>query len=172
MRLASKTQFVETIRERFNQTPMVILTDWKGCTVEELNALRRSCETAGVHFQVVKNTLCKRAVSDTPMEPLQAYFKGNIGVLFAGEDPIAAAKLYKEQRAENSKLVCRAGFFEGTVLDEKGVEAVASLPSREELISTLLRTMQEGPRQVLGVIHGPGRDLVNVLQNYAAKLEA
>jgi large subunit ribosomal protein L10 len=166
-----KEQFVSEIRTRFEASPLVILSDWKGSTVDEMNTLRRACESDGVHFQVVKNTLCKRAVEGTEFAGLAEHFKGNIGVFFAGEDPIAAAKLYKASRKENDKLVCRAGFFEGTVIDEAGVDIVATLPSREELLVTLLRTLQAGPRQVLGVLQGPARDLLYLLNNYATKLE-
>jgi len=171
MNRTDKEQFVAEIRSRFETSPLVILSDWKGSTVDQMNELRRACEPVGVHFQVVKNTLCKRAVEDTDLASLAEHFKGNIGVFFSGEDPTAAAKLYKDRRKENDKLVCRAGFFEGTLLDEAGVEAVASLPSREELLVTLLRTMQEGPRQILGVMQGPARDLLYLLNNYAAKME-
>ena len=171
MNLEQKSAMVEDLKGRFENAPLVILTDWKGSTVQEMDALRRACEPAGVHFQVVKNTLCRRAIAGTDMDGLASHFKGNIGVLFAGDDPIAAAKLYKEQKKENAKLICRAGYFEGDVLDAAGVEAVASLPSREELLSTLLRTIQEGPRQVMGIIRAPARDLLYLLSNYANKLE-
>lgn len=165
-----KAEFVAEVRERFSSSPLVILTDWKGSTVAEMDSLRRACEPVGVHFQVVKNTLCRRAVEGTDLEGLSDHFRGNIGVLFAGDDPIAAAKLFRAQKKENDKLVCRAGFFEGDVLDEKGVDTVADLPSREELLVSLLRTIQEGPRQVLGVLQGPARDLLYLLKNYETKL--
>lgn len=171
MNRQDKAAFVADVRERFIEAPMVILTDWKGSTVQELDALRRACEPEGVSFQVVKNTLCRRAVEGTELEQLSSHFRGNIGVFFAGEDPIAAAKLYRAQRKDNDKLICRAGFFEGDILDDKGVDAIADLPSREELLVSLLRTLQEGPRQLLGVIRGPARDLLYLLSNYAKKLE-
>ncbi|TVQ91733.1 MAG: 50S ribosomal protein L10 [Deltaproteobacteria bacterium] len=171
MNREQKEAFIEDVREQFLAAPLVILTDWKGSTVAEMDTLRRACEPVGVQFRVVKNTLCRRAVQGTELEPLSDHFKGNIGVFFAGEDPIAAAKLFREQKKENEKLICRVGFFEGTLLDEKGVDTVADLPSREELLVTLLRTIQEGPRRVLGVLQGPARDLLYLLNNYAAKLE-
>ena len=121
MNREQKTEFVEQVRERFSSAPLVILSDWKGSTVAEMDAIRRACEPAGVHFQVVKNTLCRRAVAGTDMEGLSEHFRGNIGVFFAGDDPIAAAKLYRDQKKANDKLICRAGFFEGDILDEKGV---------------------------------------------------
>jgi len=171
MNREDKAAFIEEVRGRFLEAPLVILTDWKGSTVQELDALRRACEPAGVHFQVVKNTLCRRALEGTGMEPLAPHFRGNIGVFFASDDPIATAKLFRAQRKDNDKLVCRAGFFEGDLLDDKGVDAVADLPSREELLVTLLRTIQEGPRRVLGVLQAPARDLLYLLSNYAKKLE-
>jgi large subunit ribosomal protein L10 len=171
MNRTDKEQFVSEIKGRFQVSPLVILSDWKGSTVDQMNELRRACEPVGIHFQVVKNTLCKRALQDSELASLAEHFKGNIGVFFSGEDPTAAAKLYRDSKKKNGKLVCRAGFFEGTLLDAAGVEAVASLPSREELMVTLLRTIQEGPRQVLGVIEAPARDLLYLLNNYAAKLD-
>jgi len=168
---AQKAQFIEDVRGRFEAAPLVILTEFSGSTVAQLDALRRACEPVGASFQVVKNTLCKRAVADTDFAPLAEHFRGNVGVLFAGEDPIAAAKLYQSAAKENDKLVAKAGFFEGDLLDANGVGVVATLPSKEELLSKLLATIQEAPRQVMGVIQAPARDLVYLLGNYANKLE-
>lgn len=171
MNRAEKETFVADIKERFNNAPLVILTDFKGSTVDEMDVLRRACEPVGVHFQVVKNTLCKRALAESDKEDLTKFFSGNIGVVFAGEDPIAAAKLFTEQAKQNEKLEIRAGYFEGDVLDAQGVAAVAALPSREELLSILLRTILAAPRQVMGVIRAPARDLLYLLSNFASKLE-
>lgn len=171
MNRAQKAEFVESVRGAFSGTSFVILTDFKGSTVQQLDTLRRACETAGAQFRVVKNTLCRIAVSDTEKESLADHFKGNVGIVFAGDDPVATAKVFRTQVKENDKLVVRAGFFEGDVLDAKSVDAVADLPSREELLSKLLATLQEGPRQVMGVIQGPARDLLYLLNNYASELE-
>lgn len=166
-----KTQIVEDLRSRFEASPLIVLTDFKGITVKEIDRVRRSCEQAGLRFQVVKNTLCWRALQGTEKEALADHFRGNIGVLFSTDDPIASAKLLREQVRANDKLTVKAGFFEGTLLDQKGVEAVAELPSREELLGKLLATIQEGPRQLLSVMQGAPRDLMYILGNYAAKLE-
>jgi large subunit ribosomal protein L10 len=166
-----KAQFVETVQSRFADSPLVILTAFKGSTVAQLEEMRHACNEAGAEFQVVKNTLCKRALAGTDMEVLSPHFQGNIGVIFSGEDAIATAKVFKGQRKGNPKLETRAGFFEGDVLDQAGVELVATLPSKEELLTKLLQTVQEGPRQVLGVIQGPARDLMYLLNNYSSKLQ-
>ena len=171
MNRTDKAQFVDEMQGRFAEAPFVVLTDFSGSTVAQMDALRRACEPAGLHYRVVKNTLCKRAVAGTELEPLAEHFSGPVGVLFSGEDPSAAAKLLKAQLKENENLEVKAGFFEGTVLDEKGVLAVADLPSREELLVMLLQTLLAGPRQVLGVMQAPARDLLYLLKNYEAKLE-
>lgn len=171
MNREQKAGFVDEISGRFADAPLVILTDFQGSTVREMDQIRRACEPAGVHFRVVKNSLCRRAIAGTPKEKLSPYFKGNVGVLFAGDDPIAAAKIFRDLVRTNEKLQVKAGYFDGDVLEGPAVAAVADLPSREELLSILLRTVQEGPRQVLGVLQGPARDLLYLLQNHAAELE-
>lgn len=171
MNRTQKEAFVQDIRARFEAAPLVILTDFVGSTVAETDQLRRACEPVGVRFQVVKNTLCKRALEGTDKEALAPFFKGNVGVLLAGEDPIAAAKVFRDQAKINQKLQVKAGYFEGEVLDAQGVAAVAELPSREELLSQVLATILEAPRRVMRVIQAPGRDLLYLLNNYATKLE-
>ena len=171
MNRAQKAEFIENVRGSFAEAPLVILTDFKGSTVAEIDAVRRAAEEAGARFQVVKNTLVKIAVADSDHAVLDEHFRGNIGVVFSGEDPIAAAKMFRQIRKDNGKLETRAGFFEGDVLDPKGVDAVADLPSREELLAKLLATIQEAPRQVVSVLQAPARDLLYLLHNYAAKLE-
>lgn len=171
MNREDKAQFIDEVRSSFAAAPFVVLTDFKGSTVFEMDSLRRSLETAGGSFRVVKNTLSRIAVQDTEKVGLADHFRGNVGVVFSGEDPVAIAKVFQDAAKKNDKLKIKAGFFEGDVLDGEQVIAVASLPSREELLAKLLATIQEAPRQVLGVIQGPPRDLLYVLRNYAAKLE-
>lgn len=167
-----KAKLVGELRERFSNAPFIVLADFKGATVKELDKLRRGCEAGGVKLQVVKNTLCWRAVQGTDKEKLADHFRGNIAVLFSGENPIGAARLLRDQLKEaNGKFTVRVGMFEGDVLDSRGVAAVAELPGREELLSTLLRSIQAGPQHVLGVIQGAPRDLLYLLSNYASKLE-
>ena len=92
-------------------------------------------------------------------------------MLISGDDPAAAAKVFRDQAKENKKLVAKAGFFDGDLVEAKDVAALADLPSREELLVTLLQTLLAAPRQVMGVIRAPARDLLYLLNNYANKLE-
>lgn len=171
MQRSEKAEFIDQVRAAFEQAPLVILTDFKGVTVSEMDAVRRRVEEAGASFRVVKNTLSRIAIDGTDKAPLAAHFRGNIGVVFAGDDPVATAKVFRALRKENEKLETRAAFFEGELLDGSAVDAVADLPSREELLAQLLATLQEGPRRTLGVLQAPARDLLYLLNNYAAKLE-
>lgn len=171
MNRTQKTEFIESVRQEMGGAPFLLLTDFKGSTVLELDNVRRSAEKAGARFRVVKNTLTRIALDGTGKEALASHFRGNIGVIVSGEDPISAAKACRQILKENKKLEVRAGFFEGIVLDAKGADAVADLPSREELLSMLLGTLEAAPRQVLQVVQAPARDLLYLLNNYASKLE-
>lgn len=167
-----KAKVIDELRTRFTGSPLVVLADFKGASVLELDKLRRGCEKGGIKLQVVKNTLCWRAVQGTEKEKLADHFRGNIAVMFSGADPIASAKLVREQLKGNDKFTIKTGYFDGDLLDGKAVFAVADLPSREDLLSTLLRSIQAGPQQILGVIQGAPRDLLYLLNNHAAKIEA
>jgi large subunit ribosomal protein L10 len=172
MNREEKAAQIEDLNRRFTATPFVVLADFKGSTVAQMNTLRRNCEKGGVFFQVVKNTLAVRALQGTGKEGLADHFRGNIGVMIAQEDAIATAKLVNQFKKENEKIQVRAGFFDGDVLNDKGVAAVADLPTKEELQAKLLATLQESPRLLLGVLQAPARDLLNLLNNYASKLES
>lgn len=171
MNREEKAVEVQNLHKRFAAAPLVVLADFKGSTVAQMDSLRRGCEKGNVFFQVVKNTLAVRALEGSGKEGLGDHFRGNIGVLIANEDPVSTAKLVRQVAKENDKIVVRAGFFDGDVLDKKGVEMVAELPSKEELQSRLLATIQEGPRLLLSVLQAAPRDLLYLLQNYASKLE-
>lgn len=165
-----KVQVVEELHDRFAAAPFLILTGYKGSTVAQMDALRRACEPVGVHFQVVKNTLARRALEGTDKGVLADHFTGPVGVLISGEDPVATAKTFNAVSKDNQFLEVKAGFFEGDLLDAKGVKAVAELPSKEELQAKLLATILAAPRQVLGVLQAPARDLLMLLKNYEHKL--
>jgi large subunit ribosomal protein L10 len=95
------------------------------------------------------------------------------GWIISGEDPVAAAKVIREVTQvfkKSQKFVIKAGYFDGGTLDSDGVDKVADLPSKEQLLSSLLATIQEGPRSVLGVLQAPARDLLYLLKNYESKL--
>lgn len=171
MNREQKTAMVEDLHGRFQGSPLVVLADFKGSTVPQMDFVRRSSEKAGVYFRVVKNTLAVRALEGTGKEKLGDHFKGNVGVLVAGDDPIATAKLVKSLAKDNDKILVRAGYFDGDVIDAKTVGQVADYPSKDELRAQLLSVMLQPPQNLLALLQAPGRDLVSLLNNFAQKLE-
>ncbi len=170
MNRTQKAEFVENFSAQIGNAPLVVLADYRGASVEQTNALRRSLEKKGVGWHVVKNTLAKRALAGTRLESLSEHFVGMTAVAFGGDDPVGAAKALKEALDPKGPIKVKAGFFDGELLDENAVKLVAALPSREELLVMLLRTIQEPGRQVLGVLQAPARDLLYLLKNYESKL--
>ncbi len=173
MNRTEKNALVEGLSQRLTEVPLVALADYRGVTVAEISAFRDALRAKGIQYEVVKNNLAKRAIEGTELEGLGDYLKGMTGWIISGEDPILTAKTVREatqelQKAE--KFVLKGGFFDGEVLDGKAIDKVADLPTKEELYTMLLGLMQKGPRLVLGVVQAPGRDLVNLLKNYEAKL--
>ena len=172
MNRSQKENIINDLKQHLAESALVAFVDYKGITVEEINQVRRSFEKAGIRYVVHKNKLVSKAIEGTEREGLNQYLTGMTGTILSGEDGIGAAKLIKETVKEfkGKTFHLKGGFFDGDILDAKSVEKVADLPSKEELLSMLLRTLQEGPRQVMGVIQGPARDLVNLLKNYENKL--
>lgn len=168
-----KAEYVQQLSERLQSTPLVVLTDYRGTNVAEIDAFRRALEARGVEYQVIKNTLGRRAIAGTEMEDLSQHLTGMTGWVLSGEDPIDCAKALRDATKDlhkSEKFAFKGGFFDGQAMDGEEVKKVADLPSREELLVMLLRTLQEGPRQVLGVLQAPARDLLYLLKNYETKL--
>jgi large subunit ribosomal protein L10 len=155
-----------------NISPLLALVNYEKISVEQVNTVRRAFETKGIRYFVAKNTLINLAVQGTDREDIGKFLKGMTGVIVSNEDAIDTAKFIREtiKTFKGEIFTLKGGYFDGDVLDAKQIDKVADLPSKEELLAMLLRTMNEGPRQVLGVIQGPARDLVNILKNYENKL--
>ena len=175
MNRAQKKAYVEDLRGRLTAAPFLALADYRGVDVAEINQFRRALAAKGIDYVVIKNTLVRRALEGTEYEAVVANLSGMTGWVISGDDPIDAAKtlksVYKElDFKKKEKFELKGGYFDGAVLDGVEVIKVADLPSKEELLVMLLRTIQEGPRQLVSVVQAPARDLVNLLKNYENKL--
>lgn len=174
MNRSEKAEIVSALAEQMKRTQFLAVADYRKVTVAEISALRRKFQAAGMSYLVVKNTLARLAMEGTPLAPLGPKLKGMSGFIVAEQDPIAAAKALREitkDLKKADKFIVWGGYFDGMTLDATSVDKVADLPGKEELLSTLLATIQEGPRSLLGVIQGPARDLMYLLKNYEQKLE-
>jgi ribosomal protein L10 len=173
MNVSTKTSLVQGFSDRLNEVPLIVLADYRGVTVAEISEFRNALREQGIRYEVIKNSLARRAIEGTPLEGLNEHLTGMTGWVISGDDPILAAKTLRDatlalKKAE--KFAIKGGFFDGELLDAAAVAKVADLPSKEELYVMLLGLMLKGPRNVLGVLSAPGRDLVNLLKNYEAKL--
>jgi len=119
----------------------IIVAEYRGLEVGNMTNLRREARKAGVYLRVLKNTLARRAVEGTPFAGLSEHLVGPL-VYGISPDPVATAKLLNDFAKTNDKLVIKAGAMPNAVISAKDVKALATMPSREELLSKLLGTMQ------------------------------
>jgi large subunit ribosomal protein L10 len=136
-----KAAVVTDVAAQAARAQTLALAEYRGLTVEHLNALRRQARERGVYLHVLKNTLARRAVAGTPFECAADAMVGPLIYGFS-EDAVAAAKVVADFAKGNDKLVVKAGAYAGKALDANGVKALAAIPSKEVLLSQLLGLMQ------------------------------
>jgi len=141
LNLDDKKAVVAEVTEVIAKAQTVVLAEYNGIKVADLTTLRSKARDAGVFLRVVKNTLVRRAVADTQFASLAEQMTGPL-IYSVSADPVAAAKVLNDFAKSNDKLVLKAGSYAGKVLDKAGVQALASIPSRDELLSKLLGVMQ------------------------------
>lgn len=136
-----KAAVIEEVSAQVAQAGSIVLAEYRGLTVEKITQLRKQARESGVYLRVLKNTLVRRAVKDTPYEKLADQM---VGPLMYGisTDPVAPAKLIASFAKANDQLVVKGGAMPNVVMDVAGVQALATMPSREELLAKLLGTMQ------------------------------
>ena len=141
LNLDDKKAVVAEVSAQVAGAQSIIVAEYRGLGVVDITVLRAQARSKGIYLRVLKNTLARRALAGTPFEGLADKL---IGPLIYGisADPVAAAKTLSEFAKGNEKLVIKAGAMPNHVMDVNGVKALASLPSREELLSKLLGTMQ------------------------------
>ena len=141
--LAGKKSYVEGVKELLDASMGGVVFNYKGITVEEDTKLRKELREAGVHYEVIKNTMLKIAIRGTAIEGLSDALKGSTAVAIANnEDPLAAARiLNKFSEASKGKYEIKGGYLDGEVLDVAGVQKIANLPNRDGLLSMLLSAL-------------------------------
>ena len=141
LNLDDKKTVVAEVSAEVANAQSIIVAEYRGLGVVDLTALRANARKSGVYLRVVKNTLVRRAILGTPFEGLSAQLTGPL-IYGISKDPVAAAKLLNDFAKGNDKLTIKIGAMPNYVMDAVGVTALATMPSREELLSKLLGTMQ------------------------------
>lgn len=141
LNLDEKKAVVAEIGAQVATAQAIIVAEYRGLEVGDMTALRANARNAGVYFRVLKNTLARRAVAETPFADLAQHMVGPLAYGISS-DPVAVAKVLNEFAKGNSKFIIKAGAMANQVMTSKEVASLASLPSREELLAKLLGTMQ------------------------------
>ena len=136
-----KAVVIEEVSAEVAQAQSVIIAEYRGLDVASITVLRKTARESGVYLRVLKNTLVRRAIAGTPFEGLSDQLTGPL-IYGISADPVAAAKVLAGFAKENDKLVLKGGAMPNSVMNQDGVKALATMPSREELLAKLMGTMQ------------------------------
>ena len=165
---SQKADAVASLNATFNQVGVVVVTRNLGLSVAQSTALRSKMREAGGSYKVAKNRLAKLAIKDTAYEGLGEYLSGPTA-LATSVDPVAAAKAAVDFAKSNPKLEIVGGSMGGTLLDEAGIRALASLPSLDQLRSKLLGLLNAPATKIAQLSTAPAAKLARVFGAYAAK---
>lgn len=168
MNREEKKELIAELSSLFGSATTVVVTHYKGLTVAELGALRGQMRAAGASFRVTKNRITRLALAGTPFEGLADLFVGPTAVA-TSDDAVAAAKVSVEFAKKNDKLVVLGGSMEGKPLSVGDVEALAKLPSLDELRAKLVGMINTPATRIAGVVQAPAAQLARVFSAYAAK---
>ena len=164
---ARKAELVAELQETFESNNLLVITQQSGLTVEEVSELRKQMREAGAAFKVTKNRLAKIALKGTKFEGLTDQFTGPTAIAVS-QDPVAAAKVAVEFANKNEKLQIVCGALEKDALDADAVNALAKLPSLDELRGKLIGLIQAPATKVAGVLQAPAGQLARVFGAYGS----
>ena len=163
MMRTEKIEKVEEFEAVLKEAKSVYLADFDGMTVEVISELRKRCRESNVKFEVVKNTLMRRAAVAAGYEDIVPYLAGPTGVATSSEDEVIPAKVLSDFLREFKKPTIKAGMIGSKLLSADDVRAVSSLPSKDVLIGQFMRTIQSPLSDFASAITSPMRDLCGVL---------
>ncbi|NEW62324.1 50S ribosomal protein L10 [Granulicatella sp. zg-ZJ] len=140
--IAKKAELVQEVAKKIEEASSVVIVDYLGLTVDEVTRLRVQLREANVEFKVLKNGIVRRAVAQNNLEGLDEALVGPTAVAFSNDDAVAPAKIIAEFAKKSDALEIKAGIVEGKVSSKAEIEALASLPNRDGMLSMLLSVLQ------------------------------
>jgi large subunit ribosomal protein L10 len=167
----AKVEAVEELRARLDGINTVVLTEYRGLTVQQLSELRRQLRAVSAQYRVVKNRLAKLALASTGLEPLAPHLTGPTGMVVSREDPVAVARTLQAFARANQQLAIKVGIVDGQVLAADGLKALAELPTKEGLRAQIVGAVQGPLARLVGLLTAPHRELAYVLEQRARQAE-
>jgi large subunit ribosomal protein L10 len=172
MPTAQKEAMVAEIKEKLTGSSGMILADYRGLTVKEMQALRAKLHDAGAELKVYKNTMTELALRELSMPEMDEMLAGPTAFAFAEGDPVAPAKVLMDFAREHKALEVKGGFIERHVVDAASIAALASLPSRDQLVARLMGAMLGPVRGFMYVATAPVGALARAFRAVADQKEA
>ena len=169
---AFKNEKIQEISDRVAKAKVAIVTDYRGLTVAEITDLRRQLQKEGADYTVVKNTLTKRAIKDTPYDGLEKLLEGPSAVVFGFEDQVAPAKVLTQFIKKAKKVELRGGILDGKILSPDEVRQLSELPSKEELYAKMLGSINSPATGIVNTVNGVMRALVIAMDGVRKQKEA
>ena len=163
----AKKLVVEEITSKIKASKSVVFVDYNKLTVAEVSELRNKCREAGCEYKVYKNTLVRKAFNDMGVTDFDEALNGPTAIAFSADEVTAAKLMTKAAKDYEGKIVLKCAFSDNAYVDKKGVEALATMPSREELVAKMLGSMQAPLANFAGVLNNLVSGIVRVLARVA-----
>ena len=163
----AKKLVVEEITEKIKASKSVVLVDYNKLIVAEVSALRNKCKQANCEYKVYKNTLVRKALNDLGFKDFDSDLNGPTAVAFGADETSAAKLMVAAAKDYEEKIVIKSAFVDNAYVDKAGVKALASMPSREELVAKMLGSMQAPVSNFVGVLNNLVAGIVRVLNGIA-----
>jgi large subunit ribosomal protein L10 len=168
MNKESKKNYIEEMKKNFSSNNAVMIAQYKGLNVTELDELRKLLREKGILFKVTKNRITKIAIKDSPVKDLEKFFTGPTAAAMSS-DPIVTAKILTNFAKSHNKLKIVAGFMDGKVLDEKEVAIIATLPTLEEARAKIVGILASPAQKLISILLAPGSKIANLARAKSLK---
>jgi large subunit ribosomal protein L10 len=170
MKRNEKTESISEIKELLEGSTAVYLTDYHGINVEDISDIRNQFRNEGVRYKVFKNTLVKRALDEVgKYDKIADHLIGMTGFAFTSTNPLAPAKIINKYFVDKEKLSLKACYVEGEYFEGSQLKALAALPTKDELIASIMGSLDSPVSGIVGAINAVMRDLVNVVDQVSQR---
>ena len=168
MNKESKKNYIEEMKKNFSSNEAIMIAQYQGLNVTELDDLRKQLREKGIIFKVTKNRITKLAIKDSPVKDLEKYFTGPTATAMSS-DAITSAKILTKFAKSHNKLKIVAGFMDGKVLDQKEVAIIATLPSLEEARAKIVGILATPAQKLVSILLAPGSKIANLARAKSLK---